>query len=160
MNVTKEDLNELIKGYGIRQGRTDAHSRKRLAIILADFMVGLGLEGSDHAILERAFLDELERFELISGPTDYEEYLSGLKGYSGIEPIRIALPEGTSYSEDTRLIVVQILTYIERRIKDEAGKSTNRGNTMSGIRSKQDSVGGIKAKGLKVHPRIQNQTLL
>lgn len=160
MNITKDDLNGLIRDYGIIKGHANEQTRKRLAIILADFMIKKGMSAQDSAIMERVFYNDLAGVDIISGITDYEDFLSNFKGCHGIEPLRIGLPEGVAYNEEIRLKAVQIITYIEGRIKDEAGKSTNRGNTMSGIRGKQDSVSGIKAKGIKIHSRIQNQTLL
>jgi hypothetical protein len=160
MTVTKAMLDEIIRDYGIRPGKANSQTRVRLAIIISEAMIKNGMLPRDAAILERAFYDELEAVQLVSALTDYEEFLKNFKGWHGIDPLKIGLPEGTAYSEDTREKVRLIIFHIERSVKNETGKSIDRRITLSGVRNKQRPDIGIKAKGLAVHPPFQSQAAL
>ncbi len=153
-------LDEIIRDYGIRPGKANSQTRVRLAIILAEAMIKNGIPSRDAAILERVFYDELESVQIVSGLTDYEEFLKNFKGWHGIDPLKIGLPEGTAYSEDTREKVRQIIFYIERSVMNETGKSIDRRITLSGVRNKQRPDISLKAKGLAVHSTFTGQAAL
>jgi hypothetical protein len=154
MEVTKEILNQVIYDYNIRPGKPDGLSRKRLAIIIGGMLIENGMPARDAAIMERVFYDELDGVELISGMTDYEEYLGSLKGYQTIDPLKIGLPESIAYTEEARLKAFQIIQYIERRTKDEIREPINRRNIVRGIGHELKATIRPSTKGLAVHSII------
>ena len=160
MQVTKEIINQAISDYSIRTGRPNDTTRARLAIILAEMLIDNGMPPRDGAIMERILYDELDGVTLISGMTDYEEYLGSLKGYQSIDPLKIGLPEGIAYSEDTRLKAFQIIQYIERRTKDEIRKPVNRRNIVRGIGHEFKTNLRVKKKGLAVYSLISKSARL
>jgi hypothetical protein len=154
MKITKNILDALIRDYNIKPGKPDSLSRKRLAIILAEMLINNGMPARDAAIMERVFYDGLEGINLISGLTDYEEFLSNYKGWPGIDALKIGLPEGIAYTEEARLKAFQIIKYLERSVNDETRKSTNGRNVVRGIGHELKAVIRTPAKRSPIHSII------
>ena len=130
IKLTNAMLDSVIKRFKIRQGRLTEQARKRIAIILSEYMIENGLDARSAAILERCTYDYLQNADLDCNETCYELYLHDIKQSYQVDPLKIGLPEGIEYSGDTIYRVTQIIQYLK---ENADGKRTEKNHPRSHI---------------------------
>ena len=161
INLTKAMLDSVIRRYNIRQGRPTEQARKRIAIIISEYLIETGLDARSGAILERCLYDYLQNADLDCNETPYELYLKDVKHSFMVDPLKIGLPEGIEYAGDTIYKTTQIIQYLKENANGEGTKKDNtRGNTIRSFKYKKTDVGYTKTKRSSLYQGNEPEQIL
>jgi len=147
MNITKDILDSVIKRHNVRQGKPSEQARKRISIIVSECLIENGLDARSGAILERCLYDYLQNAELDCNETCYELYLKDVKQSYQVDPLKIGVPEGIEYSDNTIYKASQIIQYLKEHAHGKGiEKNHPRSDTARSLKYQKADIGYTQAK--------------